>query len=168
MKHIICCLTFLGLMLTLPPAMAASMDRQGYLVDSYAALPDILRMLHASKNTLDPQTRAFAGSILNLMSTVSAPPLVFVDDQTQFVIPPSQIPRLMRAPDDPQGPIFVNRSLLNSEEFNLDLLQLLKLLLHELGHKTGKDVSRQLKIATGANKKWPFNLRPKAEKEWCL
>lgn len=111
------------------------MDRTAYIRSAYKALESITSILIGSGVFKDTETQEFLNAVNEVLSE-GQPQLIFVNDSDQFIIESGSTPRLMRAPEDPSGPIFVNQELLNSLNFNLSLPQVLKLLLHELGHKT--------------------------------
>ena len=122
------------------PSSASSIDiqREPYIESVYASLPQMLHFIGTSKNIgPDEMNIDYLDRIRALLNSSNPPKLVFVDNPSQFIIPPEQIPKAMRSPSDPSGPIFVNRQLINSSEFQLDLPEVIKLLLHELGHKAG-------------------------------
>lgn len=124
------------LSLVLVPAKAqTTADRTAYVRSTYSALNHLVPTLASSEAIEDQDTLEFLKAVALILKQ-SKPELIFVNDNAQFVMNSEEAPRLMRAPDDPLQPIFVNQELLNSERFQLDLPQLIKLLLHELGHKT--------------------------------
>lgn len=120
-------------------ASARTVDRKEYAEAVYESLKIILPLLADSTPKEDS-----AFHFLNALSALlknSTPPLIFVSDSDQFVMQPGQDPRLMRSPVQSEtpgeaSPIFINETLLDSAHFKLNLLQLIKLYLHELGHKT--------------------------------
>lgn len=119
----------------------AKVDRQVWLESIYQYLPEVIQVLVTSKQIDDAEVIEYLKEIQTFYNSTQKPPLVFVDDSQQFIIEPGTPARLMRAPEGHDQPIFVNRADLNRDGLKLDLPQLIKLYLHELGHKTRlKDV----------------------------
>ncbi len=115
----------------------AQVNRQAWIEGTYKKMPTLLQTLATSGLIEDEETKAFLANIETFFDDDVQPPLVFVDDSKQFIINPGERPRLMRAPEGQDQPIFINRARFSEPGLKLSLPQLIKLLLHELGHKTG-------------------------------
>lgn len=114
----------------------ATTNRVEYVQTSYKSLRNILPILIDSGEIKNPEELEFMRAVAMVLLE-GTPPLVFVPESKQFVMNPGESPKLMRAPEEKDSPIFINEQLLNSSEFHLKLPEVLKLLMHELGHKTG-------------------------------
>lgn len=115
----------------------AEINRRAWVETTYRRLPYLLEAAEISVDLEENnEVREFLKKIGEFFTADRRPPLVFVNDSNQFILSPGEDPRLMRAPDGINEPIFINEELLSSDNLQLTLPQLIKLLTHELGHKT--------------------------------
>ncbi|MCB0370556.1 MAG: hypothetical protein KDD45_14305, partial [Bdellovibrionales bacterium] len=121
---------------TLAPPGLAETNRKSWVETTYKQLPFLLKAAQSSNLISDPEVIDYLKAIEGFYNENQQPPLIFVDDSDQFIIDPNQPPRLMRAPEGEDEPIFINQKLLNEDGLSINLIQLIKLLTHELGHKT--------------------------------
>ncbi len=150
---------FLGLLFCACTLFAAGLlhadeavGRKPLVESAYRLLPSLLINAKESKsfmNQLGQQEKEVFDKIIERMK-VLAPKLVYSQNQKKFIIPPDTAPRLMWTPvkvkDGEEATeeivdeniININEVLLEDPSLKIDFVFLLKLFLHEVGHKIGE------------------------------
>lgn len=137
------CLFFLAAL----GAQADVVDRKPLLEAAYQMFPGLIKnfsQLELVESKLDIKQR----EIINRMREQvqgPMPKLVYVRDQSQFIIEPDPVPRLMRTPDKKdlesgaENVIYINEEMLEDLSKDIDYLLLNKFIFHEISHQIGVD-----------------------------
>ncbi len=139
-----------------------SLGRKPLVECAYRMFPVLLINARESKsfmNHLGEAEKRALGKIIDRMK-LSPPELVYSREQNQFIIPPDIAPRLMWTPVQAEDAeevlaglsdenvININEVLLQDPSLKIDFVFLLKLFVHELGHKIGeKDLGMRDRLA---------------------
>ncbi len=130
-------------------APSPSWQREPLVIAAYRTLPVLLNYVEQLKNfdsLFNSHDRKLFKRVIEIANSGQVP-LEFSDDRESFRLNPGEPERLMRSTgiqdtdtgrnlDD--GKILVNRALLNGLEVQPDLATILKLLFHEVAHKTAE------------------------------
>ncbi len=114
-----------------------AVHRTEYIRAAYNFLPNLIHYLRTSeKSEANTLSQEFLQEVEVQLEKANKPKLIFVNDSSKFVLRPGERPVAMRSPKDLGSPIYVNQELIDSPQFSLQLPQILKLLIHELGRKS--------------------------------
>jgi hypothetical protein len=130
------------LLLFLFSASSWAIDRTQYIQEASLEMRFYFQHANSDGNFLkklnSKETKQFLG-ILDVVNRYSKIPLQFSENQEDFVLHPGEPPRSAKTTPRFEDPIWINLKKLNDEREELNYLSVLQLLVHELGHKLGKD-----------------------------